>query len=139
MTTQALTTSTSPVLASSNGGLFKSKLRVQLGRFDLTADRVVYYQKSTLWMMFGALGLILSRFSSGRRALELELSRIAGLARGKHGFNKRILDVTMTDGTSHRLSIDRYDELTAQLREQLGRRARLEPAGDERWTVRASA
>lgn len=125
MTSHALTATTAdPVLAASNGGLFKSKLRMQLGRFELTADRIVYYQKSTLWLLFGALGMILSRYTAGKRALDVELSRIAATSRGKHGFNKNILDLTLTDGTTYRCSIDRYDEFTAQLQAQLARRAR---------------
>ncbi|MBE7452440.1 MAG: hypothetical protein HS111_27230 [Kofleriaceae bacterium] len=123
----ALTT-TEPVLATTHGGLFKSKLRMQLGRFELTPQRVVYYQKSTLFLLFGALGMLLSRYAAGTRALDLELVRIAAVARGKHGFNKNILDVTMSDGTRHRISLDRFDEFTAQLREQLARQGRLDPA-----------
>ena len=122
MTTHALATTPSPVIATSHGGRFKSKLRVFFGRFELTSDRVIYYEKSSLWLMFGALGALLSRYSSGKRHTELELSRIASTARGKFGFNKNILDVTMTDGTSHRFTIERYDEFTAALNEQLARR-----------------
>jgi hypothetical protein len=139
MTTHALTTTTAPVLVTTNGGLFKSKFRMHLGRFELTHDRIVYYQKSFFFMMFGALGLLLSRYSPGKRTLDIELSRIASLARGKHGFNKNILDLTLTDGSTHRLSLDRYDDFTAQLRDQLSRRAPLTATGDDKWAVRPSA
>ncbi|KAB2895903.1 MAG: hypothetical protein F9K40_15500 [Kofleriaceae bacterium] len=135
----ALTTTSEPVLATTNGGIFKSKLRMHFARFDLTSTRIACYQKSSLWMAFGALGLILSRFTAGKRTLELELGKIASIARGKHGFNKNILDVTMQDGAKHRFSLDRFDEFTAQLRDQLGRHGALVSAGAEQWTVRAPA
>jgi hypothetical protein len=120
-TSVALTTTTEPVLATSNGGIFKSKLRMHFARFDLTASRIVTYQKSSLWLAFGALGIIISRYTAGKRTLEIELAKISSAARGKHGFNKNILDVAMSDGAKHRLSLDRFDEFTAQLRDQLGR------------------
>lgn len=115
----ALTTTTEPVLASTNGGIFKSKLRMHFARFDLTSSRIVTYHKSSLWLAFGAIGLLISRYTAGKRTLELELSQIASTERGKHGFNKNILEITMKDGTKHRLSLDHYDDFTAQLRARL--------------------
>jgi hypothetical protein len=122
VTTTALATISAPVLAASSGGRFKSKFRMYFGRFELTSDRLTYYEKSGIWLMFGALGMLLSRYSAGKMHTAIDLSRIASTARGKHGFNKNILDVTLTDGTSHRFTIDRYDEFTAALNEQLARR-----------------
>ncbi|HUQ05359.1 MAG TPA: hypothetical protein VM261_22810 [Kofleriaceae bacterium] len=115
----ALSVTTEPVIATTNGGLFKSKLRMHFARFDLTSSRIVTYQKSSLWLAFGALGIIISRYTAGKRTLEIELSKVATIARGKHGFNKNILDVTMHDGAKHRLSLDRFDEFTAQLSGQI--------------------
>ncbi len=118
----ALATTASSVIAASSGGRFKSKFRMYFGRFELTASSVVYYEKSGLWLMFGALGMLLSRYAAGKRHTEIELGTIKTIARGKHGFNKNILDVTLNDGTSHRFTIDQYDAFTAALREQLARR-----------------
>ena len=115
----ALTTTTEPVIASTNGGLFKSKLRMHFARFDLTSSKIVTYQKSSIWLAFGALGILISRYTSGKRTLEIELSKVTTLARGKYGFNKNILDITMSDGAKHRLSLDRFDEFTAQLTGQI--------------------
>ncbi len=137
--TTALTTTTEPVLATSNGGIFKSKLRMHFARFELTATRIACYQKSSLWLAFGALGVLISRYTAGKRTLDLELGRVAAISRSKHGFNKNILEITMNDGAKHRLSVDRFDEFTAQLRDQLGRHGALVSAGAEQWTVRASA
>lgn len=110
---------TEPVIASTNGGLFKSKLRMHFARFDLTSSKIVTYQKSSIWLAFGALGILISRYTSGKRTLEIELAKVSTLARGKHGFNKNILDITMADGAKHRLSLDRFDEFTAQLTGQI--------------------
>lgn len=104
-----------PVLTTSNGGMFRSKWRLQFGRFELTSSRIIFYKRSNFWMMFGALGMLLSRGTSGKRALDLELSQIASAVRSKHGFNKNVLEVTMSDGTTHRLSVDKYDAFVAPL------------------------
>jgi hypothetical protein len=111
-----------PVLARSNGTLIKGKLNVQLGRYELTANRLTFFGKSRAYMMFGLLGALLALLAKGKRALDLELSQITAIARGKYGLNKKILDVTMADGTVHRLGLDKFDDLSAQLRDQLARR-----------------
>jgi hypothetical protein len=115
MTTQAL--APAQVLVSSNGGLFKSKFRMYFGRYELTPTHLVWYQRSNFWLMFGALGVLLSRGSSGKRARDFEVRAIAKAERGKHGFNKKVLDLTMTDGTSARITVDKFDELVTRLRE----------------------
>jgi hypothetical protein len=121
-TSTALANPTSPVLIASSGGRFKSKFRMYFGRVELTAERLTYYEKSAVWLMFGALGMLLSRFAAGKRHTELELGRIAGVARGKHGFNKKILDIKTSDGASHRFMVDQFDAFIAALDEQLVRR-----------------
>lgn len=103
------------VLATSNGGMFASKWRLQFGRFELTSTRIVFYKRSNFWMMFGALGVLLSRRTAGKRALDLELAQITDAVRSKHGFNKNVLEVTMSDGVKHRLAVDKYDAFVAPL------------------------
>jgi len=119
MNQQALTV-VEPALFQSQGGLFLSKRRMVFATIELTATHLVVYRKSMLWLFFGAIGALLSRGARGKRALELPVASIASVARGKYGFNKKILDVTMTDGKTHRISIERFDELCTQLRAQLG-------------------
>jgi hypothetical protein len=89
-------------------------------RIELTSTRLVVYKKSPIWAAFGVLGLLIARALPGKRGPELELSAIASVARGKYGFNKKILDVTMKDGTAYRLTVDRFDEMSARLRDLLG-------------------
>lgn len=122
-----------PVVATSNGGYFTSKRRMNLGRWELTAKRLVFYQWSSLWMMFGVIGALIGMRSAGKRKVDLELTRIDSFARGKYGMNTRILDVKMTDGSEHRLSLDRFDDFTASLRGQLGQGA-IE-VGTDSWRV----
>ncbi len=137
MTDTALTT-TEPVLFETDGGHFKGKLRMYGGRFELTARQLIFYQRSYWFQMFGLIGALLGMKSKGKRALEIELRQIRGLARGKFGLNKKILDVTLADGSEVRLSIAKYDELTARLREQISLHAQLVDAGEERWQIVAA-
>ncbi|MBX3158675.1 MAG: hypothetical protein KF773_22090 [Deltaproteobacteria bacterium] len=115
--TQQQALSPAQILFTSNGGLFRSKWRVHFGRYELTPTHLIWYQRSSFWLAFGALGMLLSRGTSGKRARDFELRAIAKAVRGKHGVNKKILDLTLTDGTTARLSVDKFDELVARLRE----------------------
>ncbi len=126
-----------PVLSSSNGGVFKSKFRMLPGRFELTSSRIVFYKKSSFWMAFGLIGVLVLARLSGKRDREIELHRIAGLARGKYGFNKKILDLTLVDGATLRLTVDNFDEFSERLRAELARRATVTAAGPEQWRVSA--
>jgi hypothetical protein len=107
------------VLLTSNGGLIGGPLKTTLGRVELTPTHIIYYRRSRLWLMFGALGMLLSRRTAGKRALDIDLSKIASAVRSKYGFNKKVLDVKMKDGTTHRLTVDKFDDFTARLREQV--------------------
>jgi hypothetical protein len=107
--------SSEPVLATSNGGLFAGKWRLQFGRFEVTSTRIIFYKRSSFWMMFGALGMLLSRTTAGKRHLDLELSKITDAVRTKHLMNKNVLEVTMADGAKHRFSVDSFDALVAPL------------------------
>lgn len=134
-TAHALTTTT-PALFQSSGGLIRGKLKVDLGRLELTSTGVVFYQRNKLFYLFGLLGALLAARTTGKRALEIPLGAVTGLARSKYGFNKKVVDVTLADGAVHRLTIDKFDDFMTRLREELGRTGRVESSGDERWTVR---
>ena len=112
--TATTATTAEPVLFESSGGLMKGR-RMFVGRVELTATRLVYYRSSSLWMMFGLIGALLGRRSAGKRDLEIEFAKIATVARGKYGLNKKILDFKMSDGSEFRLVIDRFDELVERL------------------------
>ena len=75
----------------------------------------MYYRRSTVWLMLGLIGALLSQRSSGKRDLELEFAKIASVARGRYGLNKKILDFKMTHGSEHRLAIDKFDQFVEKL------------------------
>jgi len=114
------------VIARCNGTIIRGKLNVQLGRYELTSSRLTFFGKSKAFMMFGLLGALLALLSKGKRALDIELSQITSIARSKYGFNKKILDVTLADGTVHRLGLDKFEEFTGALRDQLTRRPEVQ-------------
>jgi hypothetical protein len=136
MTSTALTTTSAPVLVTSHGGIIRGKLKVDLGRVELTPKAIVFYRRNKLWYMFGLIGMLIAARTSGKRALDIDLGAITELARGKYGFNKKVLDLTLADGTAYRITVDKFDDFTAQLRDQLARRGKVESTGTERWTVR---
>lgn len=136
MTSTALATTSDPILLNTSGGLIKGKLNVALGRLELTPRAIVFYERSRIWNMFGLIGALIATRLKGKRALDIELSSVKELTRTKFGFNKKILDVTLTDGTVHRVMVDKFDDFSSRLREQLAQRGRLESTGEERWAVR---
>lgn len=137
MTNQALAV-VEPVLSNAHGGIIKGKLNVQMGRFELTAARIIFYAKPRFWMAFGALGMLIAGLLKGKRAFDIELSTITAIARTKYGLNKNILDVTRQDGTTLRLNLGNFDDFTARLREQLSRHGRLVEDGEARWKLVAA-
>ena|SRR5438046_753857 len=121
MTQAASTTPQSePVLFESSGGLLKGR-RMAFGRFELTPTRIKYYQRSSLFLMFGALGALLQRASGGKLALEVEFAKIASVAHGKYALNKKILDFTMIDGAQYRLVIEKFDQFVEAFTKATGR------------------
>jgi hypothetical protein len=111
-----------PALATSRGALIISTLRVRSGRWELTRDQLVFYQFSRWYAAFGLLGALLMRYATGKRALDLDLRRIATVTRGRYGRNKKVMDVTMVDGQQHRLVVDSFDEVAARLHDVMGGR-----------------
>ena len=57
----------------------------------------------------------------GKRDTDIEYAGIASLARGKYALNKKILDIAMTDGSAHRISIDKFDEFVDKLTATTGK------------------
>ncbi len=123
MTSTALTTTPPPPLATSPGGLIAGKLNVRLGRVELTHHELRVLTPNRFFMMFGLIGMLLARRAKGKLALTVELSHVRTVARGKYGMNKKILDLTLADGATHRIMVDDFDRFGAALREQLAGRA----------------
>lgn len=122
MTSTALTTTPPPPLARTNGGIIAGKLNVKLGKVELTASELRVLTASRFYMMFGLIGMLLARRAKGKLALSIDLTRVRSVVRGKYGANKKILDVTVDDGQTHRIMIDDFDRFSAALRDQLAGR-----------------
>src|SRR5258705_12451776 len=119
--TNALT-NVDPVLAASRGLLIVAKLRVWQGRFELTREQLVFYRFPRWVTMFGLIGLLFARSIRGTRELELPLAKIATIVRGAYGLDKKGMNIKMVDGTVHRISVERFDELAARLDDAMGGR-----------------
>lgn len=118
MSSTALTTNPAP-LATSFGGIIAGKLNVRVGKVALTSRALEVRVMSRLFMMFGLVGVLIGRKTAGKLALTIELASIRAVARGKYGINKKILDVTVDGGVTHRVMVDDFDRFTAALRTQL--------------------
>ncbi|MBK9031071.1 MAG: hypothetical protein IPL61_07005 [Myxococcales bacterium] len=121
MSSTALVATAPAPLALSNGGLIAGKLNVRLGKVELTASELRVRTISRVYQMFGLIGMLLGRRAKGTLALTIDLGRVRTVARGKHGLNKKILDVTVDDGQTHRVIVDDFDRFGAALRDQLAR------------------
>jgi len=129
MTSTALVASTPAPLATSHGGLIAGKLNVRLGKVELTAGELRVRTVSRAYQMFGLIGMLLARRAKGTLALTVALPAVTTVARGKYGLNKKILDVTVADGQTHRIIVDDFDRFAGALREQLAR------TGGAAWNV----
>ncbi len=108
-----------PILFESTGGRFKGKFRVNFGRTQLTPRALLYYEKSFWWTMFGAIGMLLSRGAKGKLALSLEYANMQKLERKKFGLNNKIVEITMADGATHKLIVDKFDDFIERVRGQV--------------------
>lgn len=104
-----------PATVKFHGGILRSTLRVHYARFEVAPDQLVVYQHSRWLMGMGLIGLLLARKLQGKRAIEISFGDIENIGRGKFGLNKKVLEVTMKDGTLHRFSLD--DDASMKIRE----------------------
>lgn len=125
----ALTTTEPAPLARSHGGLIAGKLNVRLGKVELTASELQVRTISRAYQMFGLIGMLLGRRAKGTLALTIALGRVRTVSRGKYGLNKKILDITVDDGQTHRIIVDDFDRFGDALRAQLA------AAGAAQWNV----
>ena len=116
--TQALIV-TEAVLFQTRGMLILGKLRVHPVRYELQSDRIVVWKQPRILLGLGVLGLLFAAKMRGKRHLDIDLSQIRRYARGKYGLNKRVLDVTLADGTTHRLIVDKFEPFVDGLSQQL--------------------
>jgi hypothetical protein len=60
-------------------------------------------------------------FAGSVRELDIELASITATARTRWRVSGKVLDVTLADGTTHRIIVDRFDSFAAQLGPALAR------------------
>jgi hypothetical protein len=109
-----------PLLSSTTGARLVDG-RAQPGRVDLTATRILFYRASKSDGMWGQLVGMIAAGRGRERSLELRLADVASTARTQFRTARNGLDVTMTDGTVHKLALDRYGPFEAALVPQLAR------------------
>ncbi|MEC5144632.1 GRAM domain-containing protein [Chitinophaga sp. 180180018-2] len=91
------------ILLKLNGVYLKSKIQAKQGTFYLTSERIVFEAKPMMAIfLFGVIGWLLSR---GKKFREFQLADITNFRRGKHGFNSKIAEFDLIDGTKHRIGI----------------------------------
>ena len=132
MLSTALVPAAPTPIATTPGGVIISKLNVRLGRVELTAGELRVMAMSKFWMAFGVIGLLIGRKTRHKPVLTVDLGRVKAVARGKHGFNKKVLELTLEDGAVHRVMVDDFDPFGAVLRDQLAQR------GSATWNVAAA-
>lgn len=118
-----------------NVPLLKGVLKTQPGQLLLYPDRLVHVvSKPSIGMAFGVIGIVLARRAAAKGArvravaggdgvLSLPLGHVRSVCRGKFGFNKKVLEVTMSDGSMFPFGA-KYDDWApelARLATQLGR------------------
>jgi hypothetical protein len=113
-------------------------LKNRPGTLVLYPDRVVHVTSNAapIGAVFGVIGMLLARRSAKKKAparalaggagvTALPLTHLRSIRKGKHGLNKKILEITMSDGTVLKFAV-KYDEWAseiARVARQLGRNA----------------
>lgn len=109
------------------------KLDIRPVRVELEPGKLVIYQHSRWLLGLGLLGIWLSRRSQGKRMVDVALSDVAVIGRGKFGLNKKVLEITTVGGDQYRFSI--ADDKAALIRGHVGAWSQLVEAGEDKWQV----
>ena len=107
------------------------------GEAALTPER--FFRKTRgsgfLYSYFGLLGALINNLFPERTDIDIPLSSISVIGRGKMGLKKDVLYIETMDGTSYQLTPN-YDFWIAGLKDALQRQgATLVQNSDERWSV----
>ena len=109
-----------------------------MGRGTLTNQRFVRQAQGLpiVSMMFGALGVLITRALRGKVDIDLPLSSITKLTRGKYRLSKNVLIIETTDGQSYML-LAKFDPWFTAFRDVLQTRAgtTFVQTSDQQWAV----
>jgi hypothetical protein len=109
-----------PIVAESTGMWIADGNDVRPGRIDLTPRRIVFHQASARTGLAGTVIGILTPKSGGHRALDIELATITRVQRGRFRASGKVLELSLADGRSHRVIVDRYDAFVSHLNARAG-------------------
>ena len=91
------------LIEKGNASLMKTKINLLIGKLYVTDQRFVFLPSGSTGMAaLGALGGILSELIMGnkirKQAIDVPIDQVAGYKQGKHGMNKKILDIELPEG-----------------------------------------
>jgi hypothetical protein len=107
------------------------------GQVVLTTERFSRQVKGTpiLYNYFGLLGVLINNLFPARTDIDIQLTSITEIGRGKMGLKKDVLYIGTMDGKSYNLTPN-YDIWIVALKEVLqSQGATLVQSADERWSV----
>lgn len=91
------------VLYKVNAVYLKTKFQAKQGVIYITNERIVFETKPMMMiLLFGVIGWLLSR---SKKTNEFQLSDITNFQRTKQGFNKKIAEFDLVDGTKYRFGL----------------------------------
>ncbi len=115
------------------GGMWKA------GMATLSSER--FYRQTRGYAVFnntlGLLGAAINQLFPLRTDVDIPLTSITAIGRGKMGLLKDVLYIGTADGKSYTFRTDEYQLWVAALTEALQtyRKATVVQSGDERWSV----
>ena len=91
------------VLYKVNAVYFKNKWQGKQGVLYLTNKRIIFETRPMLMLLlFGVIGWLLSR---NKKSNEFQLADITDFRRGKQGFNKKVAEFDLIDGSTSRFGL----------------------------------
>ena len=134
--TQTDTSAQTQVLQS--GALLTLKAGIWTrGEAALTTERFFRRTRGSgfLYSYFGLLGALINNMFPAKTDIDIPLTSIAVIGRGKMGLKKDVLYIETMEGKSYQLTPN-YDFWIAGLKDALQRQgATLVQNGEERWSV----
>lgn len=128
--------STGQVLQQGTLLTLKAGIWIQ-GRATLTTESFTRQVKGTpfLYNFFGLLGAMINNLFPAKTDIDIQLTSITEIGRGKMGLKKDVLYIGTADGKAYNFTPN-YDSWIAPLKQALENQgATLVQSADERWSV----
>ena len=114
------------------------KMNIQGGSAYLSNQRFMRFKQSTgLQMLIGLFAFLFKE----KPDFEVELGDIKTIARGKQGFNKNVIMMTLTDGTEYKLICTKFDQWIEAFENAYKANGRFSfnTLGADQWAVQPAA